>query len=162
MTQNDRDELIRSLRTHRIKTLTELRRIERLFAAFDAPEYSEPMTTAWAHYVNSNNLLSELRGLTRNYPFSSELLDEAKWMVIEDPASQRSWNFCWLVLTKIQEQQLIFKHAHQQAQKPSMWGGRRPSSHDVAQLADEFIAEWTRAILQLLRHWDTPPSTTGR
>jgi hypothetical protein len=36
------------------------------------------MTAAWAHYVNSNNLLNELRGLTKNYPFSSDLLDEAK------------------------------------------------------------------------------------
>jgi hypothetical protein len=39
---------------------------------------TQPMTAAWAHYVNSNNLLNELRGLTRNYPFSSDLLDEAK------------------------------------------------------------------------------------
>lgn len=60
------------------------------------------MTSAWAHYVNSNNFLSELRGLTKNYPFSSECLDEAKWKVIGDPASARSWNYCWLVLTKIQ------------------------------------------------------------
>ena len=102
--QNDKNQLIHSLRTHRIRTLTELRRIERLFAQFDEAEFCEPMTSAWAHYVNSNNLLSELRGLTRNYPFSSKLLDEAKWMVIEDPASQRSWNYCWLVLTKIQSQ----------------------------------------------------------
>lgn len=39
---------------------------------------TQPMTAAWAHYVNSNNLLNELRGLTKNYPFSSDLLDEAK------------------------------------------------------------------------------------
>jgi hypothetical protein len=46
------------------------------------------MTAAWAHYVNSNNLLNELRGLTRNYPFSSELLDEAK-VSLTGPNSQR-------------------------------------------------------------------------
>ena len=62
------------------------------------------MTSAWAYYVNSNNLLNELRGLTRNYPFSSELLDEAKWQVIGDPESARSWNYCWLVLSKIQSE----------------------------------------------------------
>ena len=102
--QTDKDQLINSLRTHRVNTLTELRRIEKIFAHFDQAEFSEPMTTAWAYYVNSNNFLSELRGLTKNYPFSSECLDEAKWKVIEDPASTRSWNYCWLVLMKIQNE----------------------------------------------------------
>ena len=91
-----------TLRSRQIKTLTELRRIEKLFAHFGEPQFCEPMTTAWVQYVDSHNLLSELRGLTHNYPFSSELLDEAKTMVIKDPASQRSWNYCWLVLSKIQ------------------------------------------------------------
>jgi len=79
------------------------------------------MTAAWAHYVNSNNLLNELRGLTKNYPFSSELLDEAKVgesssacrhgkltfgqrLVVTDPGSVRSWNYCWLVLVKIERE----------------------------------------------------------
>ena len=62
------------------------------------------MTSAWAYYVNSNNLLSELRGITKNYPFSSECLDEAKWRVIADPESMRSWNYCWLVLVKIRDE----------------------------------------------------------
>jgi hypothetical protein len=44
----------------------------------DPSPVTQPMTAAWAHYVNSNNLLNELRGLTKNYPFSSDLLDEAK------------------------------------------------------------------------------------
>ena len=90
-----------ALRTHRVNTLTELRRIERIFASLNTADVTQPMTTAWAHFVNSNNLLNELRGLTKNYPFSSECLDEAKWQVTEDPASTRSWNYCWLVLTKI-------------------------------------------------------------
>lgn len=102
--QKDKDQLLTSLRTHRVNTLTELRRIEKVFAYLDSSEVTEPMTAAWAHYVNSNNLLNELRGLTRNYPFSSELLDEAKWQVIGDPESVRSWNYCWLVLTKIRNE----------------------------------------------------------
>lgn len=59
------------------------------------------MTSAWKYYVDSHNMLSELRGLTPTYPFSSECLDEAKTLVIGDPESARSWNLCWLVLTKI-------------------------------------------------------------
>lgn len=69
----------------------------------DNPDVTEPMTSAWAHYVSSNNLLSELRGLTRNFPFSSECLDEAKQLVMDDPKSSRSWNHCWLVLVKIED-----------------------------------------------------------
>lgn len=102
--QNEKAQLIRSLQTHKVNTLTELRRIEKIFASANATDTTEPMTNAWAHYVNSNNLLSELRALTKNYPFSSECLDEAKWQVIGDPASTRSWNYCWLVLTKIRKE----------------------------------------------------------
>lgn len=102
--QNEKAQLIRSLQTHKVNTLTELRRIEKTFASANATDTTEPMTNAWAHYVNSNNLLSELRALTKNYPFSSECLDEAKWQVIGDPASHRSWNYCWLVLTKIRKE----------------------------------------------------------
>lgn len=96
--------MIRSLQTHKVNTLTELRRIEKTFASVTSADATEAMTDAWAHYVNSNNLLSELRALTKNYPFSSECLDEAKWQVISDPASTRSWNYCWLVLTKIRKE----------------------------------------------------------
>lgn len=103
-TQNNKDQLIQSLRTHRVNTITELRRIEKIFAFLDSAEVTEPMTTAWAHYVNSNNLLNELRGLTRTYPFSSECLDEAKALVVRDPSSIRSWNYCWLVLVKMEKE----------------------------------------------------------
>jgi hypothetical protein len=99
--QNNKEQLIDSLRTHRVNTITELRRIERIFAHLDCVEVTGPMTSAWAHYVNSHNLLSELRGLTKNYPFSSECLDEAKSLVVNDPESARSWNYCWLVLVKV-------------------------------------------------------------
>ncbi len=102
--QNEKEQLLRSLRTHQVNTLTELRRIEKIFAAYDSPDITEAMTNAWAHYVNSNNLLSELRGMTKNYPFSSACLDAAKAKVIEDPESTRSWNYCWLILTKIESE----------------------------------------------------------
>lgn len=102
--QQEKANLISSLTSHCISTLADLRRVEKSLTIYDQAELYGAMTAAWAHYVNSNNLLSDLRGLTKSYPFSSELLDEAKWMVIEDPASQNSWNYCWLVLAKIQEQ----------------------------------------------------------
>lgn len=105
--QQDKSQLIQSLRTHRINTITELRRVEKIFAQLGSADVTEPMTSAWLHYVNSNNLLNELRGLTRNYHFSSECLDEAKWLVSGDPQSCRSWNYCWLILTKIL-QKLVF------------------------------------------------------
>jgi hypothetical protein len=106
-TQASTDQLIESLRTRRVNTLTELRRIERIAASSsdaDQAKFQEPMTAAWKYYVDSNNLLNELRGLTRNYPFSSECLNEAKWLVLNDPESNRSWNVAWLVLTKIMDE----------------------------------------------------------
>ncbi|KAL9106778.1 MAG: hypothetical protein Q9227_008200 [Pyrenula ochraceoflavens] len=102
LSQGDLDRIINALRSHRINTITELRRVEKTCAHVNHPGIIEAMTSAWAYYVNSNNLLSELRGLTGSYPFSSACLDEAKWAVLQDPNSARSWNYCWLVLTKIQ------------------------------------------------------------
>ena len=46
----------------------------------------------------------ELRGLTKRIPFSSECLDEAKQLVVNDPNSVRSWNYCWLVLVKMERE----------------------------------------------------------
>ena len=40
---------------------------------------------------------------------SSECLEEAKRRVYSDPQSNRSWNFCWLVLTKIQNECVFLK-----------------------------------------------------
>lgn len=98
-------QLIESLETHRVNTLTELCRIEGVAAACeheeDAQAFQQPMTTAWAYYVESNQLLSELRGLTPNYPFGGDLLAEAKLRVRNDPESNRSWNMAWLCLSKI-------------------------------------------------------------
>ena len=95
---------MKSLENHTVNQLIELRRIEKLLASGRTPDVTKALTNAWAHYVNSNNLLSELRGLTSSYPFSSECLDEAKWMVISDASSARSWNYCWLVLQKVKNQ----------------------------------------------------------
>ncbi|ETN40772.1 uncharacterized protein HMPREF1541_05052 [Cyphellophora europaea CBS 101466] len=163
MSQNNKDQLIQSLRTHRVNTITELRRIEKIFAYLDSAEVTEPMTSAWRHYVNSNNLLNELRGLTKRIPFSSECLDEAKQLVVNDPNSVRSWNFCWLVLVKMERENLVAKHARVLAAKPHTWGGKKPTKAEFDRLVEATKTEWTTALRQMLKHWDgKPPSTTGR
>ncbi|PQE32815.1 hypothetical protein CJF32_00001292 [Rutstroemia sp. NJR-2017a WRK4] len=162
--QQNTAQLIESLNTHRINTLTELCRIER-FAASSSEEdqilFQEPMTAAWTYYVTSNNLLAELRNLTVNYPFSNELLDDAKWRVSSDPNSNRSWNYAWLVLIKMQDDDMVQAYAASEASKPEMWGGRIPEADEEAQLAACFAYEWQDAVDQMLRHWQTPPTTTG-
>ncbi|CZT50973.1 uncharacterized protein RSE6_12050 [Rhynchosporium secalis] len=157
-------QLIESLNTHRVNTLTELCRIERVAASAseeDQLAFQEPMTSSWTYHVTSNNLLNELRGLTRNYTFSSECLDDAKWKVSNDPESNRSWNYAWLVLIKIRDEQLIETYAASEAAKPEMWGGRIPDTEEASQLAACFAWEWNGALDQILRHWDVPPTTTG-
>ncbi|OCK76874.1 hypothetical protein K432DRAFT_407798 [Lepidopterella palustris CBS 459.81] len=158
ITVTEKEQLIHALRSHRINTLVELRRIEKAFATLGSPDVTEPMTSAWSYYVNSHSLLTELRGLTRNYPFSSECLEEAKRRVYADPQSNRSWNFCWLVLIKIQNDQLIPYYAHMQASQPAMWGNRIPSAEGVARLTNAFVGEWNMALGQMLRNWEQPPS----
>ncbi|KAL8935991.1 MAG: hypothetical protein Q9211_004411, partial [Gyalolechia sp. 1 TL-2023] len=101
LSKADKDRLIRSLRSHNINTLPELRRIERIFAVLNAPDTLEPMRNAWIYYVNSNSLLNELRGLTKNYPFSSECLDEAKARVSGGSVGGNG-NYCWKVLKFVQ------------------------------------------------------------
>jgi hypothetical protein len=101
-------QLIRSLETHRVNTLTELCRIERVAAACqsedDALAFQGPMTAAWEYYVDSNQFLSELRGLTPNYPFCGDIVTDALLRVRSDPESNRSWNLAWLCLAKISEE----------------------------------------------------------
>lgn len=62
--------------------MTEIVRIEQIAATCDdendAVAFQRPMTEAWNYYVSSNQFLTELRGLTRNYPFSGHVLDDAK------------------------------------------------------------------------------------
>ncbi|KAF2658401.1 hypothetical protein K491DRAFT_676442 [Lophiostoma macrostomum CBS 122681] len=154
----EKDQMIQALRSHRVNTIFELRRIERAFAVLGSPDVTEPMTAAWSYYVNSHSLLTELRGLTKNYPFSSDCLEEAKQRVYSDPQSNRSWNFCWLVLSKIQNDQLIPYYAQYQAAQPAMWGGKTPTPEGVAQLSNAFIAEWNYALRHMLRNWDQPPT----
>lgn len=98
--------MIESLRNHTINTLTELCRIERVAMASEGEEmnaFQGPLAVAWDYYVNSNQLLLELRGLTRNYPASSSLVEEAKRLVSADPGSGQSWNLAWLCLVKIRD-----------------------------------------------------------
>ena len=100
--------MIESLETHRVNTLTELCRIERVAAACESEEdtraFQGPMTAAWGYYVSSNQMLSELRGLTKDYPFCGEIVSDALIRVRNDPDSNRSWNLAWLCLVKIQEE----------------------------------------------------------
>ena len=103
--QTDKERLLRALRTHSINTLPELRRIEKIFTSLGATNTTQGMKNAWIYYVNSNNLLNELRGLTKDYPFSSECLNEAKTRVSSSPTTEgRSQNYCWLVLERIKSQ----------------------------------------------------------
>lgn len=97
--------MIESLESHSVNTLTELVRIERVAASCDdesdAVAFQGPMTEAWNFYVSSNQFLTELRGLTRNYPFCGDILTDAQTRVRSDPESNRSWNMAWLCLQKI-------------------------------------------------------------
>lgn len=84
--QPEKEQYIRALQSHQVNTLVELRRIEKAFAVLGTSDVSEPMTrackympTKWlvaetnlwlgSYYVDSHGLLTELRGLTKNYPF---------------------------------------------------------------------------------------------
>lgn len=104
--------IVDALNSRRINTLTELRRMERILLAAVPPHVTDlhesslvgVLASAWLSYVKNNNLLSELRNLTRDYPFSSELLNEAKASVMADPERSHSWNFAWLVLVKIEQE----------------------------------------------------------
>jgi len=60
------------------------------------------MTAAWSYYVESGQFMTELLSLTRNYPFCTDIIHEAHSRVVEDPASNRSWNLAWLILAKVQ------------------------------------------------------------
>ncbi|KAF2201344.1 hypothetical protein GQ43DRAFT_39458 [Delitschia confertaspora ATCC 74209] len=154
----EKDQMIQSLQTHRVNTLVALRRIEKAFALIGSPDLTEPMTAAWSYYVNHHGLLTELRALTKNYPFSSECLEEAKRRVYSDPQSNRSWNFCWLVLSKMKKDQLIPHYANYQAALPTMWGGSVPTAEGVTRLSAAFVAEWNWAVDNMLRHWEQPPT----
>ncbi|KAI1328665.1 hypothetical protein F5Y16DRAFT_146404 [Xylariaceae sp. FL0255] len=155
-------QMIDALKTHRVNTLTELCRIERAAASCEdeaeAQAFQGPMTAAWDYYVNSNQLLTELRGLTRNYPASGGLVEEALTLVRHDPESNRSWNLAWLCLMKIRNEGLIPMYAQSEAWKPEMWGGRDPTPEEADQLSQCFQHEWTQAVDKMLRHWPASPT----
>ncbi|KAI0468931.1 hypothetical protein F4859DRAFT_191295 [Xylaria cf. heliscus] len=154
-------QMIESLKSHKVNTLTELCRIERVAVTCESEDelqaFQEPLAAAWEYYVNSNQLLLELRGLTRNYPASSTLVEEARRLVSEDPESTRSWNAAWLCLVKIRDAGLILTCAQFEAQKPEMWGGRYPTAEEAEQLTRCFVYEWTQAVDKMLRHWRNAP-----
>jgi hypothetical protein len=64
-------------------------------------------------------------------------------------------------LTDFYSSQMIEAYAASEAGKPEMWGGRVPEAEETQQLAACFAWEWNEALEQMLRHWDTPPTTTG-
>ncbi|KAI5856927.1 hypothetical protein BZA05DRAFT_441565 [Tricharina praecox] len=154
------NQMRQTLRSRRVNTLTELRRIESVLTTLPnfTTELIHEITDSWGYYVSSNNFLNELRGLTRQYPFSNELLEDAKARVLNDPSSSRSWNFAWLLLAKIKNDQLIPVYAQRVAYQPSQWGGVHPDPRNAAELANVLSQEWTRAVEQLLRHWPTAPA----
>ncbi|KAK3372702.1 hypothetical protein B0H63DRAFT_454007 [Podospora didyma] len=155
-------QLIESLQTHRVNTLTELCRIERVAAscenAEDAQAFQEPMTSAWAYYVNSNQMLSELVGLTPDYPFCGDIISYAQALVRSDPESNRSWNLAWLVLTRIRDEGLVATYAMSEASRPEMWGSHEPTEEEVNQLAAYFQHAWDGAVNQMLNHWTVAPT----
>lgn len=108
--------IIESLQSRRINTLTELVRIERIAATCedenDAAALQGPMTEAWTAYVASHQFLTELRGLTRNYPFCGDILADAQARVRNDPDSNRSWNMAWLCLRKIVDEYVFAFVSH--------------------------------------------------
>jgi hypothetical protein len=155
-------QLIETLNTHRVNTLTELCRIERIAADCsdpnDAKAFQKPMTSAWIYYVTSHQLVTELRGLTPRYPMTGEVVRDAYSRVREDPSSNRSWNLAWLCLVKMKEAGLVAAYAAMEAMKPDMWGNKSPSAQDVAQLATCFETEWMNAVDRMLRHWTREPT----
>jgi hypothetical protein len=101
-----------TLRGHLVNTLTGLRYIEKqlLPSLPSHPSYpsypsSHPtiiqeMSNAWSYYVDTN-FLNELRGLTKQYPFSEELFRDARGRVNNDT---RSWSMAWVMLRVMEEE----------------------------------------------------------
>ncbi|KAK5725810.1 hypothetical protein LTR15_004000 [Elasticomyces elasticus] len=183
--QAQKQALIVALNEHRINTIGELRRVERIFATLGSPDLTQPMTAAytlkrlttdWSRGI-FRQLKQSTYGTTRAHSqlsfqvksaeghlygrmlmiSSSECLDEAKRRVHADPASNRSWNYCWLVLAKAHTDRLIPAYARAQAARPEMWGGRIPPDASVTQLTEAFVKEWNAALAQMLRYWEEPP-----
>lgn len=117
------------------------------------------MTAAWVYYVTSSNqLLAELRGLTRSYPIAAEIVADAYGRVTMDPESNRSWNLAWLCLVKMRDDGLVGLYADVEAGREEMWGGRIPTEEERGMLSVCFEREWMRAIEIMLRHWREPPT----
>lgn len=155
-------ELLDRLSNRSLNTLTELCRLERIAMSYGIGEHSstlqKPLALAWIHHVTSNQLLSELRGLTKKYPFSADLLHEAHLRVRADSNNNSSWNLAWLCLTNIRDHGLVAMYAALEARRPEMWAGFRPSADEVAQLKACFEVEWNMALDVMLRHWQHPPT----
>lgn len=100
-------QVIDNLNKGLYRTSGDLRYIERMAAACedeDAAAFQGPMTSAWERFVNSQQFLLELRGLTPGFPISAEAIAEALRKVRRDPDSNRSWNLAWLALRKMKRE----------------------------------------------------------
>ncbi|KAL8852052.1 MAG: hypothetical protein Q9221_003077 [Calogaya cf. arnoldii] len=146
--------LLHSLRSHTINTLPALRRTERLIASLPTshpqkPEIAKALHEAWIYYVDYHHLLNELRGLTKNFPFSESCLEEAK-----RGTSKGSGNYCYGVVKRVRDYGLIPTHARSLATRSAMWGGRHPTEREVQKLASACEGEWMRVLGIVLRHWE--------
>ncbi|KAI5814010.1 hypothetical protein BZA77DRAFT_225562, partial [Pyronema omphalodes] len=154
-----------TLRGHLVNTLTGLRFIEKQLLPYLSlyPSYTsypssnasimQELRNAWLYYVDTN-FLNELRGLTRQYPFSEELFQDARGRIDNNP---RSWNMAWAMLKVMEENNLIPHHAQQLASRSTMWGGARPKPQHIAELAEILQHKWEGAVEHLLRNWEVFP-----
>lgn len=83
------------------------------------------------------------------------------WYLSRWETSEYQWELLQKYLLTFIYSQMIEAYAASEAAKPDMWGGRTPEDEEAQQLAACFAYEWNRALEQMLRHWDTPPTTTG-
>ncbi|KAK8075333.1 hypothetical protein PG997_009996 [Apiospora hydei] len=151
--QSSIQQQIDSLETHRVNTLTELCRIERAAAACENEEdsraFQAPMTQAWTYYVTtSGQFLTELRGLSRNYPFCAELVSEGAPARAGGPGEQ----------PELEPGVVVFGEDARGSWRKEMWQDRSPTEEEAEQLAQCFEYEWTQAVDTMLRHWPNSPT----
>ncbi|KAK0612530.1 hypothetical protein B0T17DRAFT_475715, partial [Bombardia bombarda] len=149
--------LIELLWWRRFNTVKELCRAEQIFASGtteeDARALRGPMKSAWDHYVNSNQMLLEMQGLTPDCPFSGDILTKAQDLVRSDSNSDRSWNLAWLCLVRIRDHNLVAKCVVSKATRSELWADDIPTPEEIDQLADEFQVAWEEAVNGMLLNW---------
>ncbi|KAF1916905.1 hypothetical protein BDU57DRAFT_448864, partial [Ampelomyces quisqualis] len=102
-------------RTRQVNTLVEPRRVEKAIALLVGLAETNKLLGHTTVYVDLRGLLTELRGLTKKYPFRNKFL--------------------------ITSGQLVPNYTRYQASQPMMWGRHRPSADQISQLTDAFMTE---------------------